>query len=810
MDTLTGSHQIPLVALSIFIAIFASYTALDLGSRITASNGIARRIWLVCGAIAMGTGIWSMHFVGMEGFHLPMEVSFNVVVVILSMLPALVASGLALYLVSRPVFGTRQLILGGLLMGTGVVTMHYTGMAAMRMDADIQYDPLLWTLSYLIAIGASCAALYLLFAFRGEQERRLGIRKILSSVAMGFAIAGMHYTGMAAASYHPTHAGHIVHTGPTMGNTSLAYAIGLATLVILGFVLVTAFIDRRLADKSSRLQYSESRYRSLFEHNPDAVVTVDLRGYFVEVNPAAEKLLGVKAAELFERTFLPFVVPDDVERVLYHYDKVLNGHPQNMEATITHRDGHLIDLNVTGVPVLTEDKITGVYIIAQDITERKRTEQAVNYMAYHDDLTGLPNRRLFVDRLSQALKAADRNGSMVAILFLDLDRFKNYNDSLGHMFGDELLQETAVRLQSCLPAGATLARLGGDEFTVLLPRIRHTDDAMNLSQQILALFEQSFLLQGYEIRISTSIGVAVYPNDGADVTSLMRNADTAMYRAKEQGNHYQLYNPSMDPHAYEKMLLETELRKALDRQEFVVHYQPQINMKTMRVEGVEALVRWIHPERGMVSPAQFIPLAEETGLIVPIGEQVLRMACKQNKAWQEAGMSPLRVSVNLSLRQFQNEGLVETVANVLEETGLDPKYLELEITESMTMNVDQALRMMYGLKQLGVSIGMDDFGTGYSSLSYLKKFPIDRLKIDQSFVRDIRQDPNDASIVTTIISMAHNLKLKVVAEGVETADHVSFLLEQACDEAQGYFFARPLSAKDLEEKLRDLEAIALE
>ena len=496
--------------------------------------------------------------------------------------------------------------------------------------------------------------------------------------------------------------------------------------------------------------------------------------------------------------------------MLKYYELVLEGTPQYAETTIVHKDERLVDLNLTGVPVYSEEKITGVYLIAQDITERKRTEQAVNYMAYHDDLTGLPNRRLFIDRLSQALHQADQQGHLAAILFLDMDRFKNFNDSLGHVFGDELLQEIADRLQNVLPKGTILARLGGDEFTVLLPKIRHTDEALRLARRILSMIELPFVLQGYEIRITTSIGLAVYPNDGEDVTSLMRNADTAMYRAKEQGNHFQLYNPSMDPRAYEKMLMETELRKALKRQEFVVHYQPQINMKTMRVEGVEALVRWIHPERGLIPPIQFIPLAEETGLIVEIGEQVLRMACRQNKRWQEAGMAPLRLSVNLSIRQFQSDDLVRTVAQVLEETGLDPKYLELEITESMTMDVNHAIPIMHSLKNLGVSIGMDDFGTGYSSLSYLKMFPIDRLKIDQSFVRDIHLDPNDASIVTTIISMAHNLNLKVIAEGVETADHVAFLLEQDCDEAQGYFFARPLSAVDLEDKLIELEGIALE
>jgi len=436
---------------------------------------------------------------------------------------------------------------------------------------------------------------------------------------------------------------------------------------------------------------------------------------------------------------------------------------------------------------------------------RQQAEETINHLAYYDALTGLPNRALFNDRLAMALVQAQRHQRKLAVLFLDLDRFKTINDTLGHAMGDRLLQGVAQRLTSCVREGDTVARLGGDEFMLLLPGIEHVEDVAKIVQRVLEVLKPSFNFDGQEFHITSSIGIALYPNDSEDAEALLKNADTALHRAKEQGrNNYQFYIPSMNATSFERLILENNLRRALERKEFVLYYQPQVSLLTKRIVGMEALLRWQHPELGLVPPRKFIPLAEETGLIGSLGEWVLQTACAQNKAWQEVGFPPLRVAVNLSAHLFRQQGLVETVARVLKETRLNPHYLELEVTEGTLMeNAEATVSTLRKLKEMGVHLSIDDFGTGYSSLSYLRRFPIDTLKIDQSFVWDISSDPDDATIARLIIAMAHSLKLKVVAEGVETEEQLSFLRFHQCDELQGYLFSKPVPAEAFTQLLQE-------
>src|SRR5712692_1588626 len=459
--------------------------------------------------------------------------------------------------------------------------------------------------------------------------------------------------------------------------------------------------------------------------------------------------------------------------------------------------------------------ITGMSMIACLLEdEREASELAtveMEHLAYHDALTGLPNRPLFMDRLIMALAQASRSNQQVAVFFLDLDRFKDINDSLGHSTGDGLLKAVAERIRRCVREGDTVARFGGDEFTLLIPRIDQVEDAAKIAQKILETLKIPFSIHDHELFVTTSIGISICPNDGSDPETLVRNADTAMYRAKDQGrDNYQLYAPAMNARALERLALENMLRKALAHRELVLFYQPVAHMKTKNIVGVEALIRWKHPEMGMVSPAHFISVAESSGLIIPIGDWVLRTACKQAKLWQKKIDSELTVAVNLSARQFQQPNLTEEIAEALEETGLEPKYLELEITESNAMqNADNTIYTLRELKALGVRIAMDDFGTGYSSLNYLKKFPIDTLKLDQSFVRDITTDPSDAAIATAVIAMAHSLDLKVIGEGVEKEEQFAWLLKQNCDYIQGYLFSPPQSVENLEAYLIERKAAAI-
>ncbi|HEU5337989.1 MAG TPA: EAL domain-containing protein, partial [Sulfuricaulis sp.] len=431
------------------------------------------------------------------------------------------------------------------------------------------------------------------------------------------------------------------------------------------------------------------------------------------------------------------------------------------------------------------------------------------HLAHHDSLTDLPNRVLLQSHLIHAMQEADRIERMVAVLFIDLDHFKTINDKLGHDFGDALLKSVAERLKHILRPGDTVSRLGGDEFTIILANVAHVDDVTNVSQKILDQFIPPFRIGGRELFITPSIGITLYPLDEKDNISLLRDADIAMYRAKELGrNQYQFYTPELNIRAARRLELETGLRQAIEKQELVLHYQPLVDMNTGRVHGMEALLRWQHPEFGLIPPLEFIPLAEDTGLIVPIGEWVLKTACAQIKAWRNTGFPALQVAVNLSSKQLRDKNLVNVVKQTLKEAGIEARYLDLELTESVLMqDMELAAGILKELKAVGVSFSLDDFGTGYSSLGYLKRFPIDYLKIDRSFIRDITTDPAGAGLVQAIIAMAKVLNIKVVAEGVETYEQLEFLRQHDCDISQGYYCSPPINAETFTDLLRDWKLI---
>ena len=426
------------------------------------------------------------------------------------------------------------------------------------------------------------------------------------------------------------------------------------------------------------------------------------------------------------------------------------------------------------------------------------TKAQLHHLAHHDVLTGLPNRMLLQDRISQAIELARRQGTQLAVLFMDLDRFKHINDSLGHAVGDRLLQSIAQRLVECLRHSDTISRQGGDEFVVLLSAIKHAENAVLSAQKILAALTVPHLINELELHVSVSIGISTYPEDGLDAETLIKNADSAMYHAKESGrNNYKFFEQEMNVRAIQRHSIEADLRRALERQEFVLHYQPKIELHGSRIVGVEALIRWQHPERGLVPPSAFIPVAEDCGLILPIGRWALREACFRTQAWRQAGLSPITIAVNTSALEFSAPDFLENIRTTLEETCLEPRYLEFELTESVLMrDAEFTNAVLHALADLGVKLAIDDFGTGYSSLSYLRQFPIHTLKIDQSFVNRIADNPDDATIVSAVINMGKSLKLRVIAEGVETPEQHAFLMAQHCDEGQGFYFSRPVTAEN--------------
>ena len=542
----------------------------------------------------------------------------------------------------------------------------------------------------------------------------------------------------------------------------------------------------------------------------DAVISTDVWGNVTYLNLVAESMTGWSREQ---------AASHPIEEVFRIIDATTREAVQNPMA-LAIRENKTVGLTPNcvlirrdGVEAAIEDSaapihdrwghVTGAVMVFHDVSTARALSLRMSYLAQHDSLTDLPNRILLNDRLNQAMAVAHRHRQNLAVLFVDLDRFKHINDSLGHAVGDRLLQSTAQRLRACVRSSDTISRQGGDEFVILLHEVTHAQDAAVSADKIRLALSAPHHIDGHDLHVTASIGIATYPADGTDAETLLQHADFAMYHAKDSGrNNYQFFEPDMTARAVERQSVEEGLRHAIERQELVLHYQPKMNLRTGAIVGVEALIRWRHPQRGLVPPAQFIPIAEECGLIVPIGRWVLREACRQARAWQDAGLPPMRIAINISAVELRAKDFVAGVRTILTETGLEPRYLELELTETFLMqDSDSTADVLHALKDVGVQLALDDFGTGYSSLSYLKRFPIDTLKIDRSFVRDLTTDADDASIVSAVISMGNSLHMRVVAEGVETREQLAFLQAQSCPYGQGYHFSRPVVAREFTQLL---------
>lgn len=592
----------------------------------------------------------------------------------------------------------------------------------------------------------------------------------------------------------------------------------LAAAYVYNLVSRIATIERVTSQRTAGLQFANLRlsedvalrmrtekslrlHERVMEVSANAIIICSSSApdYAIEyVNPAFERITGYSAAEVVGRSLESLQGSSQDQR---NIEEILAALREKREGHALLRNyrkdgsGYWNDLFIA--PVRDESDVISHFVVAQyDITAVMRYEAELDFQAKHDTLTGLANRNLLRERLGEAIASAEQNGTPIWVAFVDLDRFKFVNDTLGHEAGDVLLRVLAGRLQLAAREADTVARLGGDEFVLVLPENTEDGPGLAVLQRIMDAVAQPLVSNEHEFFLTCSIGVATYPADGKTAESLIKHADIAMYRAKEMGrNTFQFYTATMNERTLDRLSIETDLRHALDRGEFAVHYQPQVDLSSGRIVGMEALIRWNHPVHGLIPPARFIGLAEEMGLIIPIGAWVIATACIQTKAWQQAGLGDLRVTVNLSPRQFTQKVLVQSIADVLHATGLEPRFLELELTETMVMSdVDNAIAILRNLKRLGIHISIDDFGTGYSSLSYLRRFPIDVLKIDQSFVNDLTVDADNAAIVVSIISLAHSLRLQVIAEGVETAEQLAFLRTHGCDQMQGYYFSRPIGA----------------
>ncbi|SAL35843.1 putative bifunctional diguanylate cyclase/phosphodiesterase [Caballeronia concitans] len=688
---LANTYNPLLVVCSLLVAILAAYTALDMAGRIALAEGRTARWWMIGGGCAMGLGIWSMHFVGMLAFNLPIALGYDPAITSLSLLIAVAASMFALWLVCQNTLPMPRLVVGALLMGPAIAGMHYTGMAAMRMRPGIDYDATLVALSVSIAIVASGAALWIAFRLRQRSAGRFLLRAV-ASLVMGVAIVGMHYTGMAAAHFP---AGSICDAARDGANPAwLALVVIVVTLAVIAIALIISVLDLRM-----------------------------------------EARTAVLAASLAE------------------------------------------------------------------------ANKELAYLALHDSLTGLPNRVLLEDRLAQLVRGARHSKRRFTLMFMDLDSFKAVNDALGHHVGDKLLVEVSRRLRAALPSHDTIARVGGDEF-VLLSNVEDATAAADVAQALTRAIEAPFEVETHAVHISLSVGIAIYPDNGADQQELLSNADAAMYHAKALGSgSCCFFEPSMQADVYEQMQLAHELRSAVAAGEMVLHYQPKFGAASGEAVGAEALLRWNHPVRGLLSPDHFIPLAEKTGLIVSIGMWVLDESCRQLKLWHCMGRTGWSIAVNLSPLQFVDDGLVKAVQDVLRRHDLPAHCLILEVTETTAMrDVDVSLTVLRQLRHTGVQIAIDDFGTGYSSLVYLKRLPATELKIDRAFVRQLSHGTEDAAIVSAVIALGRTLNLRIVAEGVETHQQRTYLTDVGCDMLQGFLLGRPMSADAFVEALMPCDA----
>ncbi|RLQ90617.1 EAL domain-containing protein [Falsibacillus albus] len=589
--------------------------------------------------------------------------------------------------------------------------------------------------------------------------------------------------------------------GNLMTNESLLTAIrndkGIIDFVVAVSRDITASVHER-----KRLIDSEQRYRSIIDHNMDAVFSLDRNGEILEANKASGSLLGFSEEDLIGCSIYDFVIEEEVFAIKNVLEHCLSGESIEKSACwLSNKRGHQLLVHLKSIPIIIDGEIPGIYLIVRDITEHSQNTETIKYLAFHDQLTGLWNRRALLDHLQDEIPSAMKIGKEMALLYLDLDRFKFFNDTLGHKTGDDLLRTIAERLTSLSSVNYRIYRQGGDEFIILLFN-GSRDSAEKAAQEIMSKFSEPMYVHNQEYYITPSIGISIFPADGKDTETLIKSADSALFQVKEKGKaHYRFYQSDMNVAFPNFILMESHLRRAIEKEELLIYYQPQVNLATGKIESFEALLRWQNRKFGFVTPSQFIPLAEDTGLIIPIGEWVIENVCEQLSKWRSKGYQSVRVAINISPKQFQQHQLPDIINRLLKKYKLPPDSLEIEITEGAMQDTRTTLTMLNRLKEIGIIISVDDFGTGYSSLNYLKRFPLDILKIDQTFVKEIQQSYKDAAITKTIIHLAHSLGLEVVAEGVEEMEQVEFLLNANCQKAQGFYFSKPVSALEIEEKV---------
>lgn len=688
-------------------------------------------------------------------------------------------------------------LIGSVLVTAGIIITLIIGNVAFFSES-ILIKPIYLILSIIITFAFSlCIVRFLLLLNLNDSQRYYKLWLVVGSLAASIVFSCLPYLLFFGMVDHTLYLKEADKLEPYL----IALAFNYVCLGILVYVPDRYGIARQI-EQTDRLVQNEQQFKSLFHHNPDAVFSIDSNGKFASVNYVAAEYTGYSLKELKTKSFDQVVAPEEVQLAKGMFGRSLQGEVHQFDIKVKSKRNKIKDLHISTVPINVGGEIVGVYGIAKDITEKKRAEKTIHFLAYHDELTGLPNRRYFNEELASLMN--QEVPPPFAIMLIDFDRFKRINDLFGHDFGDLVIQSIGNRLVEVLDEQFFVARLGGDEFTIILPNHGNKEDVEQVAASILEAFRSPLMIENQECLLTASIGIALYPTHGSNAAELQKYADMAMYHVKEKNmNNYAFYQEEMSNQTLHKIILENDLRKAIEQDELLVYYQPKVNTESGEVIGFEALVRWLHPEIGLISPNEFIQAAEETGLIVPIEKIVIQRACEQLKAWQQNHSEDYTMSVNISQRHFYQEDVVCTITNNLDQSGIAPETLEIEITESMAMfNEHTTIQKLEKLRNLGVAISMDDFGTGYSSLQYITKLPINRVKIDQSFIRGLVSSSSSLGIVSTIISLARHLNLDIIAEGVETEEQIEALKQLECYDVQGYYYSKPLPVEGIEAFLK--------
>ncbi len=808
-NALHGTYNFELLVVSFIVSSCSFYVGFYMSSLLSKPRTLVlRAYWLLGAALVMGGAIFSSHILGMLSFLPEKAMSYSIYWIGMSIFMAILLPALSLIIFMFKKPKTIHYIISGIFLGLAINIVCFLNMKGMN-NISIHYLLGETVLSMLIAFGGAMGAIYLsVMSFQGSFKKRLCLRWA-SALLIGGAICGMNYTAMYAGVFVPK-----VTPDLSLSIESLGlYGLVVATVINIIMLSLLIYSSKSISDIAVKLK--ADFLHAILNTMKGGVVACDAHGKLTLLNPTVTEMYGVDLGN--ERTVSdPTPAPqgdllqaiDFLERPLKQ--ALLGDEVKDVEILSHDRKGAPHTLLVDGQQIKGyNNENLGAVIVFSDITKRKIDEQELLYRATHDNLTGLPNRTLLLDRLHQAIASANRHNLKVAVIFIDLDNFKFINDALGHTVGDILLKMVATRFTSVLRTSDTLARIGGDEFVVVLPDIEQTSEIPILLDRILESIAKPYIIEKRNLSITCSIGFSLYPDNGEDVDTLLKNADNAMYQAKEGGkNTFQHYAKSMQTQVRKRLEIENGLREALLNNRFILEYQPKLDIKKNQLAGIEALVRWNDPRKGLVEPKDFISIAEDTGLIIPIAKWVLETACAQNKEWQDQGLPPVCISVNISSRQIKDKNLFEIVKKTLEETGLEAEYLELELTETLAMSdPEEFIKILTQFRKLGVITSIDDFGTGYSSLNYLRQFPVNTLKIDQSFIKEIETKGGDISIVKAIVSLGHSLNMKVLAEGVETKEQLLQLFENDCDQVQGYYVSRPISATQMAEFMKNFVSL---